>query len=117
VDGFYQEQSASKSHERGEAFGGFLATHGNPLEPFEFADGLLDPGAPLVELLQVTRTASAACRSPSSATHSRAPISAPHRRGIIVSSATLRGSETLAADMPFGTCFSTDGANRSFGWG
>ena len=33
VDGFDQDQSASKCYKSGEAFGGFLTTHCNALEP------------------------------------------------------------------------------------
>jgi hypothetical protein len=52
VDGFHQNQSASKRHESSETFGRFLATHCDPLEPFELTDGLLNAGAPSVEQLQ-----------------------------------------------------------------
>src|ERR1700722_582686 len=52
VDGFHQDQSASKCHKSGEAFGGFLTTHSNALEPLQFADGLLDACPPAVEPLR-----------------------------------------------------------------
>jgi len=46
VDGLHQDQSASESYESRETFGRFLATHCDPLEPFELTDALLNAGAP-----------------------------------------------------------------------
>jgi hypothetical protein len=52
VDGFDQDQSASKRHKSCEAFCGFLTTHSNALEPFELAYCLLDARAPTVQPLR-----------------------------------------------------------------
>jgi len=49
VDGFDQDQPASKSDEGTIAVGGLLAAEGDALEALQFADGLLDAGAGSVE--------------------------------------------------------------------
>ena len=49
VDGFDQDESASESDESTVTDCSFLAAHGDPLEAFQLADRLFDPGAGLVE--------------------------------------------------------------------
>jgi hypothetical protein len=49
VDGFNQDETASKCHEGTVAFGGLLASQGDALEAFQLADGLLDARAGSVE--------------------------------------------------------------------
>jgi hypothetical protein len=49
VDGFDQDESASESDESTVTVCSFLAAHGDPLEAFQLADRLFDPGAGLVE--------------------------------------------------------------------
>ena len=49
VDGFDQDEGASKGDECTVAVLGFITTHGNPLEALQLADGLLDSGTRLVE--------------------------------------------------------------------
>jgi hypothetical protein len=49
VDGFDQDKGAGERNEGSEVLRGFLAAQGDPFEPLELADGLLDAGAPLVE--------------------------------------------------------------------
>jgi hypothetical protein len=51
VDGFSQDQFASKSHEDCEVRDGFRATHSNPLESLQLTDGLFDPRASTIESL------------------------------------------------------------------
>ena len=49
VDGFDQDEGASKGDECTVAVLGFITTHGNALEALQLADGLLDSGTRLVE--------------------------------------------------------------------
>jgi hypothetical protein len=49
VDGFDQDEGAGKGDESREVLRCFLAAQGDPLEAFELADSLLDPGAAFVE--------------------------------------------------------------------
>jgi len=49
VDGFDQDEGASKGYECTVAVLGFITTHGNALEALQLADGLLDSGTRLVE--------------------------------------------------------------------
>ncbi len=49
VDGFYQDKGADEANEGSEVLRGFLAAQGDAFEALDFADGLLDAGAPLVE--------------------------------------------------------------------
>jgi hypothetical protein len=49
VDGFDQDEGASESDECAITVLGLVAAHSNSLEALQLADGLLDPGAGLVE--------------------------------------------------------------------
>jgi hypothetical protein len=49
VDGFDQDKGADEGDEGGEVLCGLLAAQGDPFEALDFADALLDAGAPLVE--------------------------------------------------------------------
>ena len=52
VDGFDQDEGASESDECAIAVLGLVTAHGDLLETLQLADGLLDPGAGLVEQLR-----------------------------------------------------------------
>ncbi len=52
MDGFDQDQATCEADNGGVAFRGLFAAQGDALEPFQLADGLLDPGAGLVEQLR-----------------------------------------------------------------
>jgi len=49
VDGFDQDKGADEGDEGSEVLRGFLAAQGDAFEALDFADALLDAGAPLVE--------------------------------------------------------------------
>jgi len=49
VDGFDQDETECKGHERAVILRGFLAAKRDALKRFELADCLLDTGAALVE--------------------------------------------------------------------
>ena len=51
VDGFDQDYAASKGDKGGVILCGLLASHSDPLEALQFAEGLLDPRAAFVECL------------------------------------------------------------------
>jgi len=51
VDGFDQDEATRETNESGIAFRGLFAAHGDTLEAFQLAHGLLDPSAGLVEQL------------------------------------------------------------------
>ena len=51
VDGFDQDCAAGQGDKGGVILCGFLASHGDPLKAFQFAEYLLDTGAAFVECL------------------------------------------------------------------